>query len=390
MELLKHIQTLSNVSAKHFAETFGVNMNQEDSFFQFKYMQLTANWDSRVTHESRGVILRCDGSEWSVASRPFDKFFNQGEGHCPVFDEGEFARRASGMEFHEKADGTCIQVWHDGNQWRASTLGTITPSCVGDEPYTFDELFWKTANLTPVLDKMDKEATYVFELCADANRIVTKYETDHCVLLGIRNKMTGEYASLSSSMALTVCEGTNVRLPHRVPFTDVGVKDLDQAVAFVENEKNATEIYGEWPEGFVIYEGGAPVAKMKNSRYVELHAVGGGDLKHSKNRIVEAVFNGNLDDFYVVLSDRLKEFANQVQAKVAATITDTMAAVSILQRGYYPDQKAYALAVQEHLEGPWRAFAFQNKAAIVAKDPRLSLLLSEWLSKNYQKFEWKD
>ncbi len=389
MDLLNYIRTLSKVDPSHFGSDFGINVVQEDNLYQFKYLQLSAKWDHRMVHESRGVILRQDGSDWEIASRPFDKFFNQHEGHCPVFDPDVFSSKSKDMEFHEKADGTCIQLWHDGEKWRVSTLGTITPSNVGDEPYTFAELFWKTAQVDPVLPKLDKEATYVLELCADANRIVTKYPKDLCVLLGIRNKSTGEFASLDSSMALTICEGTNVRLPHRIKFAEVGVKTLDHARAFVEDAKNDTQ-YGEWPEGFVIYESGAPVAKMKNSRYVELHAVGGGDLKHSKNKIVEAVFMGNLDDFYVMLSDRLKAFADEVVEKSANMVASTMDQISKVQKGYYPDQKAYALAVQEHVEGPFRSFMFKSKSAVLAKDPLLQVHLETWLCDNYQKFNWKD
>lgn len=389
MELLNYIKTLSDINGKHFAEDFGINMNQEGDFFQFKYMMLTAKWTVPMVHESRGVILAREGKDWRIASRPFDKFFNQHEGYCPVFDAEEFARRTSRMEFHEKADGTCIQAWHDGTRWRASTLGTITPSSVGDEPFTFEELFWKVACLDPVLDSLDKEATYVFELCADANRIVTRYENDHCVLIGIRHKVSGEYASLDSGMALTVCEGTNVRLPHRIPFRDIAVKNLDHARQFVEEAKDDPR-YGEWPEGFVVYQEGAPVAKMKNTRYVELHAVGGGDIKQSKNKIIEAVFNGNLDDFYVMLSERLKAFADGVQEKVATMISSDMKNIAKVQEGYYPDQKAYALAVKEYTNGPLQSFMFQNKSAVLSKDPLLQVHLEKWLSQNYAKFNWKD
>lgn len=390
MDLLKHIKSISEPSASHFGEEFGVNMVQENNLYQFKYMQLSAKWDYKLTHESRGVILRKDGSHWRVASRPFDKFFNQHEGHCPVFDEDQFKALAKNMEFHEKADGTCIQMWYDDEQdkWRSSTLGTITPSNVGDEPYTFAELFWKTAQLDSVLDDLDKEATYVFELCADANRIVTKYENDHCVLLGIRNKLTGEFDTLDGSLALTVCEGTNVRLPHRTQFADLGIKTLADAKAFVEEAKH-DEKYGEWPEGFVIYANGSPLAKMKNTRYVELHAVGGGDIKHSKNRIIEAYFHGNLDDFYVMLSDRLKAFADGVQETATAMINKVMGQIATAQKGFYPDQKAYALMVTSTFEGPFRSFMFQNKEAVMAKDPTIRVKLEAWLADNYGKFNWK-
>lgn len=390
--LIETLKTLDTVSPEHFAEEYGVNVNIEGNLYQFKYLQLSAKWNHPLVHECRGVILRNVEGQWEVASLPFDKFFNQHEGHCPVFNADTFARMTSGMEFHEKADGTCIQLWWDTERklWRASTLGTITPSLVMEEDYTFDTLFDNVSGVDiNVREGLNKNLTYVFELCAEVNRIVTKYNTDHCVLLSIRDKRDGTYLSLEGDEARFICENANVRLPVRYSFTELGISTLEEAKAFVEEAKNDPR-FGEWPEGFVIYFGGRPIAKMKNTRYVQLHHVGGGDFKATRNRVIEAYFDGNLDDVYGVLTDRMKAFADDLKEQVIRIESDVMAKVVEVQEGApYETQKDYALKVVSLVDRVFHGFFFQQKDAILNHQGNLRELFQSWLSMHQGKFNWK-
>jgi hypothetical protein len=296
------------------------------------------------------------------------------------------------MEFHEKADGTCIQLWWDTQRetWRASTLGTITPSLVMEEDYTFDTLFFNVSGVDiNIREGLNKNLTYVFELCAEVNRIVTKYSTDHCVLLSIRDKRDGSYLSLEGDEARFICENANVRLPVRYSFTELGISTLEEAKAFVEEAKNDPR-FGEWPEGFVIYFGGRPIAKMKNTRYVQLHHVGGGDFKATRNRVIDAYFDGNLDDVYGVLTDRMKAFAEGLKEQVIRIESEIMAKVVEIQEGApYETQKDYALKVVGLVDQVFHGFFFQQKDAILNHQGNLRELFQAWLSMHQGKFDWK-
>lgn len=388
MELVSYLTQKGDVDAVDIQNTFGVSVRQEGDLYLFKYQQISAVWAQSLTHECRGVILRKEGSSFSVLSRPFDKFFNQAEGYCPLFEEGKFNASINDLEMHEKADGSCIQLWHDGDRWRASTLGTITPKLVGDENICFEQLFWQVSEINPEVTGLDRECTYLFELCSDLNRIVTKYPKDICVLLGIRHKETGEYAPLEGDMALRVCEGTNVRLPYRNSFRDLGIDSLNAAKEFVEKSSLEEDRYGKWPEGFVVYRGGAPVAKMKNLQYLTLHSVGGGDIKHSRNRIVEAYFEGKLDDFYFVLTDRLKAFADSLDQRVKAMLREVYASLREMKTSY-PDQKSYALDVREKVPSLFQGFAFQHKDKVLEKSSDLPDLAETYLKGKYHRVDWK-
>lgn len=60
----------------------------------------------------------------------------------------------------------------------------------------FEDAFWdllcKQEDAFEVIDTcFDKSRTYLFELCCEANRVVTRYKTDTLFLIGARERDTG-------------------------------------------------------------------------------------------------------------------------------------------------------------------------------------------------------
>lgn len=51
----------------------------------FKYSQLESPMGEKIVQECRGIILN-EQDNWNVVSRPYDKFFNYGEGHAADLD----------------------------------------------------------------------------------------------------------------------------------------------------------------------------------------------------------------------------------------------------------------------------------------------------------------
>jgi hypothetical protein len=181
----------------------------------------------------------CEGTTWEIASRPFSKFFNQNEGSSPVRDAPAFNAFCASHElfFLEKADGTCVQLWFDERrgEWRASTLSYITP----DE--WVGQLFWKILprEATKILSP---SSTYLFELCCQENRVVTKYETDRIYLIGARNKYLGTHFKLHELDHLAKELGT--KRPKVFSFRDLNITSLKAAQQFVDQQANSSE-YGQ-------------------------------------------------------------------------------------------------------------------------------------------------
>lgn len=67
-------ETLSD----HF-KSFGVDISVSKNLYQFKYDQISANWNNPITHFCRGAILHFGKFGWEYYARPWNKFFNRQE-----------------------------------------------------------------------------------------------------------------------------------------------------------------------------------------------------------------------------------------------------------------------------------------------------------------------
>ena len=342
-----------------FMQQFGVGAHVErdehGSYWQFKYNIIEANW-SVITRECRGAILH-QGEQWQILSRPFDKFFNQPEGHSGLSDEKKFNARIKDMRFVEKADGTCIQVWWDPFReiWRASTLGTITTTDIlGYEEHTFERLSWETlpAEMT---NRMLQGWTYLFELCCKQNRILTRYEENCVYLLAMRENETGT-VRCSPQHINYLAAVTEVKAPRSISLADAGIENLQQTVDWVEQEAKSGE-YGEYPEGFVIYDDSGPLCKMKNTAYVAMfHATGIGNPAHSLSCAISAFWMGSYDDIEHVLEDGVKDHIEQIKQWIRDKAVELQGyAVKLQALDLSTDRggkRAYAAAVEEMTQEP--------------------------------------
>lgn len=121
--------------------------------------------------------------------------------------------------------------------WRISTLGRVTPSRL------FDELFWDLLSPDFDFDTLDKDRSYLFELCSSRNRIVTVYETDRLYLLGGRNKHTGEPITKEELDSLAV--DLDVRRPVLYDLEALGIDSLEKVLQLVEDKAADTDVFGE-------------------------------------------------------------------------------------------------------------------------------------------------
>jgi hypothetical protein len=347
----------------HFFDKFGVDVKNEGSLYVFKYDMLAAKFTIPITSECRGAVCRFDNGKWTQVSRPWLKFHNLHEGYCPYFNVKDFAKNNS-LSIVSKEDGTAIQVYFDGEKWRVSTLGTITPAKVGDYNITFDELFKKTLGVD--WDAFTKDlvvgTTYMFELCCAENRIVTKYASNRVFLLSIIDTH-GVYADVGATEAFAI--KWNIYTPKRIMLYEKDITNKDQLVEWVE--KNCPDDdETQFKEGFVLYDGMVPVGKIKTSNYLALHHVGGGDTAHSKNVLIDAFFAGTVDDIEKVLNDTLVAFLAKLREWYAAKRAFIFNEVAEIAKGEYPTQKDFALRVQKIDDKRLASFFFANKEKVIA------------------------
>lgn len=313
LEYLQKYYTESTVGLEEkMAEEFGVDVKRSPAFpklWLFKYNQIAVKWTRLLPHKCRGIILEYDSGTWKLVSYPFDKFFNLHEPQCALTPE-DYAACPDNYSLVEKADGTCIQVYKYEDDWRVSTLGTIVTEGYNSD-VSFEDLFWLTIKrhygLTreQVCENLIDECTFVFELCTSQNRIVTRYKSDRVYLLGVREL---EYGLRLWTRGEVEDAANNIGVRATRWYSCYDYKTLKELREFVEEEgRNETVAEDEdvqYPEGYVIYQSGRPMAKVKNARYLVLHLIMGGENdRYISKCLAEAVFQESLDDIMEALSE---------------------------------------------------------------------------------------
>lgn len=262
-------------------------------------------WDE-VTSACRGLIV--DTRDWTAAARPFDKFFNVGM-HRDSVKPADLPEHEPFTAF-EKVDGTLGILYRDADGTeRLSTRGSF------DSP--------QAVRGTQMLHRLPPhvipdEFTAMFEIVYPRqhstgpgfNFSVIRYGVEELVLLGLRNRFTGEEMPWADVVALAARLG--VRVPRVRTFASVQ-EAYAEAKRLPEDE-----------EGFVLrFDGGLRV-KMKGHAYLRLQAR---VWDITPKGILETLVGGG-DTGYHMLTDGLPE---EVRAAADAIADDWRAKASELR-----------------------------------------------------------
>lgn len=222
----------------------------------FKYNQIESPMANPLVRECRGVIL--DSSDnWRVIARPFDKFFNYGEGHAATIDWKT-------AKVQEKLDGSLCTMYFYNGTWYVATSGTPDASgAVHDlQDRTFRDLFWiafhdEMGNDLPPHSMVDM--TFMFELMSPHNRVVVPHAETNLVLIGVRDRFTGEEKDVDE-----YGKKLNWATVRSFPL-----QSMDQVVETFD------ELDPLRQEGYVIVDAKFNRNKVKHPGYVAIHHLKG-------------------------------------------------------------------------------------------------------------------
>jgi hypothetical protein len=131
----------------------------------------------------RGTVWLFDGKQWTVICATMDRFFNHGENGSPDLPDLKM------VQFQEKEDGSlAILYWNPIiNQWMWKTrntfdLGTIK---VGGSRNLLDLL--KKIDVGNLMEVVDKNVSYMFELCTTCSTVVVQHDVSKLVVLSARS-----------------------------------------------------------------------------------------------------------------------------------------------------------------------------------------------------------
>ena len=290
-----------------------------------------------ITSECRGLILDYD---YNIVSRSFDRFFNYGENFATFNPATAVA--------YEKVDGSLIKIYNWKGVWYVSTRGTaFAESGVNGWDITFKDMVFKALNIHPVMEEdfqslcntlLNPESTYICEITGVENRVVTRYQGYTLWLLAERDNNTGTYYEVPR----VVWENFGFELPSVYSFNSIE--------ACLETAKHLPDLQ----EGYVMYENGIPVCKVKSPVYVAVHHLRQNGILNPK-RIAELVIMNEQEEYLTYFEEDRKFFTPYVEALEFQ--------LKSAQHHYHKyrdieDQKEFALQIKDY---PYAQYLFQAR-----------------------------
>eukprot|EP01129_Flabellula_baltica_P007867 TRINITY_DN3085_c0_g1_i1.p1 TRINITY_DN3085_c0_g1~~TRINITY_DN3085_c0_g1_i1.p1 ORF type:complete len:498 (+),score=116.20 TRINITY_DN3085_c0_g1_i1:69-1562(+) len=390
---------------EHFFVEFGVNVVVEGIFYLFKYeVCVVGTWKPQVL-ECRGLIISRYMNEWRIKCRPFDKFFNRDEPGCPYYERNQFDALCSQFSLSEKADGTCIQLWHTTEEEVQFSLQEFKRQVdLLNSVDLWDDLE-ETENegerteeekrahsfyrkIVRTKKRKDYSEYYNFIRVPEMRsgwRISTLGKTtpdikfDHLFWQFFNEDVNYDLFDPEYSYLFELCSSENrvvtvypedslflfgARHLENGQRMDLDVLDniaeeiptLKRPVFFTFENLGITNLeelesfvdaeakktnYGENPEGFVVYLDGVPVAKMKNKYYHNVHQILTGSTLYLRNRAISAYFEEELDDIQHLFPPYIHEYLGELKEKVKSLMDTTSQFTLELRREILEDIEAH-------------------------------------------------
>jgi T4 RnlA family RNA ligase len=322
---MKVIDYLKKHGVEKLKDEYGVIVKDyHEGLLVFNYDQINSP-KNEITNECRGLILDKD---FNIVSRSFDRFFNYGENFATFNPEIAVA--------YEKVDGSLIKIYNWEGTWYVSTRGTaFAESSVNGWNITFKDMVFKALGClteedfqTKCESWLDCSRTYIFEVTGVENRVVTRYSGYTLWFLASRNNLSGRYYSYES---VNVMSPFGAKTPKQFKFNSIE--------ACLETAKHLPDLQ----EGYVMYENGVPVCKVKSPAYVAVHHIRGEGL--NPKRIAELVVINEQDEYLKYFPEDEKHFAPYMEELHHVLLL----AERVYQDAHeIEDQKQFALEVKDY------------------------------------------
>ena len=235
-----------------------------------KFCQFKSEWNE-ITLQCRGLILDKNNN---IVAKPFSKFFNL---------EEEKSIPNEPYTIYEKLDGSLgILFYYDG--WHIATRGSFT----SEQSQRAQQILNK--KYSHLLDSLNHDWTYLFEIIYPENRIVLDYgDKEDLILLGIMNRITLQEEELN-----------DYGFPYLKPSQYDGV-----------NFKQLKDLNLQNHEGFVIKFSSGKRIKIKFEDYVQLHGI---VTEFSNKKVWEMLRDGkDINELIEIVPDEFFQKVKEVK-----------------------------------------------------------------------------
>lgn len=332
------VEDLKNgvVTLGQLKSEYGIIIKDYEDRIVLNYNQIESPKSHPYVVQSRGIILR--KGTFEILCLPFDRFFNFGEviDHSEIIDFNK-------AECHQKVDGSLIKIYWDGMKWCIATRGTaFAESTVNGWDLTFKDLVLKALDCANdeefqlrCMFNLTFQTTYLFEITAMENRVVTVYQGYTLWWLATRHHKGG-YLSTPHSV-----ERLGAKFPERFTFGSI------------EECLNTAKSLPDLQEGYVVYQDGQPVCKIKSPAYVAIHHIRSEGL--NPKRIIDILLTGELDEYLTYFPEDKNHFKPYQEAidKILRDVNEVWYSVK-----HITDQKEFALLVKDY---KWSGMLFGAK-----------------------------
>lgn len=321
-----HVQTyLRTFGLQKLTEELGIKVKSypEEGLLVLNYSQIDSPKSHPVVMECRGLILDMD---FNVVSRSMCRFFNLGE-----VPESQAHIDLSKAVCYEKVDGSLIRIYNYKGTWYIATRGlAFAEATVNGFDITFKELVLKALGLTDqeFQDKCNlwflPDVTYICEITSTENRCVKSYTGYTLWYLTARSNSTYEYLDQSSNAYVF-----GMSFPRVYSFDSM------------ENLKETVNELKNLDEGYVLYQDGIPVCKIKSPAYCAVHLLRGEGL--NPKRVCELVLTGEQEEYLAYFPED-RPFIQEYVDKFNGIMQELDLAYS--QFSSIVDQKEFASAIK--------------------------------------------
>ena len=294
------------------------------------------NWFEIV---SRGLILNWRTGE--IVARPFDKFFNYGEGG-----------RVSAAEIvsaTEKLDGSL------GILYRVEEEGIQRVKIATRGAFMSVQALWATEWLNAHVDValIPNEYTLLFEIIYPDNRIVVNYgERAELVLIGIRNRFTGSELSTPELRMWATTLGLSMPITYEF-----------RTVAEATQALKALDVHHE---GWVCVFADGQRFKFKGDAYLIVHKfISGVSFAHVLDAVEGNLFDVMIDGIPDEFLGEARQFHQQIldeieqhRNTVSGYYTNAMQSISASATPDKGLRKEYALWVKTNVPMEYTGMMF--------------------------------
>lgn len=332
------LQYIKENGIQKLNEEFGIMAKlYDEGLYVLNYDQINSPKANPIVVECRGLIIDHD---FNIVSRSLDRFFNLGEQ-----PDTQAHLDWSKAECAEKVDGSLIKIYNWKGIWYCSTRGTAFAESNCNFGDSFKSLIFKALDCDDDVEFqhlcnlwLDSDWTYILELTCRENRVVKAYDGYTLHYLASRHNQSGEFGDDYEKQAALM----------------IGAREVNTfKFSSVDDCINTAKHLPDLEEGYVVYQDGKPVCKVKSPAYVAVHHIRGEGL--SPKRIMQLVLINEQDEYLNYFPEDEKFFTPYVKA-LQELLYDIVIVYELFEG--IVEQKEFALSVKDY---PFSGVLFQAR-----------------------------